>query len=116
MMGSIALLLSAAVGLALAARMNVRRPAAALVRTLLVSGLLLVPLTGRAAGPSPASPAASLAGAPTGRAAPAAVEGYAQREAAAKGLETFEGGGSSIYIGGSTVVIVLLLVLLIILL
>ncbi len=59
--------------------------------------------------------------APTGTAAaPAAVapgtQTYAQREAAAKGLETFEGGGAGIYIGGSTVGIVLVVLLLVVLL
>jgi hypothetical protein len=41
---------------------------------------------------------------------------YAAREASAKGLERYEGGGSGVYIGGSTVVIVLLIVLLIVIL
>ncbi len=39
---------------------------------------------------------------------------YAQREAAAKDLERFQGGGAGIYIGGSTLGIVLLIVLLVV--
>jgi hypothetical protein len=48
--------------------------------------------------------------------APMDLDTYARREAAAAGLEGFEGGSVGIYIGGSTLAIVLLIVLLIILL
>lgn len=56
--------------------------------------------------------------APSVEAAPVApgTQTYAQREAAAKGLETFEGGGAGVYIGGSTIGIILVVVLLVVLL
>ena len=101
---------------------------------ILTMGLLVLPAAVNAAAPAAQPPAAeqrsddAVRDVPTPAShqdpapalaqtvAKAGTEAYAQREAAAKGLETFEGGGAGIYIGGSTAGILLLVVLLIVLL
>jgi hypothetical protein len=92
---------------------------ARVVAALLLAFTMAPTATALAAAPRQAPPAVEAAEAR--RPAPVQPEQvdlvtYAEREAAAAGLEQFAGGGVGIYIGGSTLAIVLLIVLLIILL
>jgi hypothetical protein len=80
---------------------------------LTVIGLLAAPASVSLAAPAQPVPLVQ----PRTGAPPPAVQPYAAREAASRAkVETFQGGGTGIYIGGTTAVIVLLVIIVIILL
>lgn len=89
--------------------------AAALALTSLAGGTAWASAPAPAAGQAQPNVASATASTTINEGSRSLVQNYAEREAAAKGLEKFEGGASTVVIGSSTLVIILVVVLILIL-